>query len=93
MEMLDSLPRRVTAATITDTFITGIDSIELLGGGCARFTFYVVRTHRGKAVRQIVEPSIVIEVQNLPLCIKQAGAAVAQHAKRKLLNIGCDRMN
>lgn len=91
MELLDSQPRRVRPQAITDIFITGIDSIELLGGGCARFTFYVSRTQNGKIVRQIVEPSLVIEVQNLPLCISQASKAVAQHAARKFLKTGGDK--
>jgi hypothetical protein len=87
---VEVLPRRVRPDAMSDIFVTGIDSIELIGGGCARFTFYVVRTINGKTVRQIVPPSLVIEVANLPLCIKQASTAVAQHAARKFLNIGGD---
>lgn len=87
MEDMDSL--RIAAGEVEpvpcpDIYIDGITSIELLGGGCARFTLYADRRKNGKCVRVIVA-RFVIQMDALPRCIAQASAAVAQHAKRKIV--------
>lgn len=72
---------------MTDDFITGIHAIEIMDGGCLRFTFYVLRRMDGQVVRQLLPRTIVIEGQNLPFAIKQASFAAVQWAKRAALRV------
>jgi hypothetical protein len=83
-EILELAPV-VEPVPVQDIYTDGITSIELLGGGCARFTLYADRRKRGKCVRVIVA-RFVIQMDALPRCIAQATAAVAQHARRKLFS-------
>ena len=77
-------PATVEPVPVQDIYIDGITSIELLGSGCARFTLYADQRRRGKCVRVVVA-RFVIQIDSLPRCIAQASAAVAQHARRKLM--------
>lgn len=75
----------VEPVPVPDIYIDGITQIELLGGGCARFTLYADRRKNGKCVRVVVA-RFVIQMDALPRCIAQASAAVVQHAKRKIVD-------
>jgi hypothetical protein len=86
MQLLDSQPRRQSRRRRKqkEMKVTGIDSIQLKGRE-AHFTFYEETIKRGRTFRRILEPTLIVEMQNLPTCISQANGAVIAYARQQFL--------
>lgn len=55
----------------TDVYVSGLSHIELIGGGCARFIMYVVKTDAdGNAIRE-TRSSIIMPLDMVPDAIQK----------------------
>lgn len=58
-------------------FVSGLDHIELIGGGCARFVWFVNQTDDEGNVRRQPVLNVVVPVDAFPDAILQATMALA----------------
>lgn len=64
----------------TDVYVSGLSHIELIGGGCARFVCYVVKTVDGKAVKE-PRTSIIMPLDMVPDAVQKTIKATSSASR------------
>lgn len=60
-----------------DIYVSGLSHIELIGGGCARFVCYVIKTDSaGKAIRE-PRTSIIMPLDMVPDAVQKTVKATS----------------
>lgn len=66
-----------------DIYVSGLSHIELIGGGCARFVCYVVKTDAdGKAVRE-PRTSLIMPLDMVPDAVEKTLKATTGEVRKK----------
>jgi hypothetical protein len=65
----------IEAFCVPDTFISGLGTIEEVGGGCFRFTFFACQTVAGREER-IVVAKLIAPLEVVPPAVLMAAKAV-----------------
>lgn len=67
-----------------DVFVSGLNHVELIGGGCARFVCYTVDQEDGGDGCRRISLTFIVPIAALPDAIRKAiaaaGGSVASHA-------------
>lgn len=86
--MID-MPELVDVLAVPDTFVSGLGSVEPIGGGNWRFTMFVNQEVAGDTVKVVVA-KLVISIDALPEAIHMAAKATStcacESARRMVRN-------
>jgi hypothetical protein len=69
---------RQTTGAHSDVFASGLERIEIVGGGCLRFVMYAMEQIEGRMCRVEMERAIVMPLDALPDAIGKALMAMGR---------------